>query len=107
MRVIITRNGETDLEAIYRDHADYSFEFADRFHDRIVNFMIKNLSQHPKIGRALESPENVRKLVYDGAYNIYYTLKSDAAYILYILDGRRILNDQLLHLNEEEIENLI
>ncbi len=107
MRVIITRNGENNLEAIYQYHGEYSFNYADRFHDQIIDFMMERLSRFPKLGRKVSPQNNIRKLVYDEAYNIYYQIKEDAAYILYILDGRRILNDQILFLEDHEINGLM
>ena len=107
MRVIITRNAENDLEAVYRYHADYSFEYADKFYDEIVGYAMSQLSRFPESGRALENSPNIRKLVFDNGYNIYYTVQDDAAYILFILDGRRILNHQIQYLDETDVEELL
>ncbi|WP_135078537.1 type II toxin-antitoxin system RelE/ParE family toxin [Terasakiella sp. SH-1] len=107
MHVIITRNGEADLEAIYQYHAEYTFEYADKFHDEIIAFMIEKLSHFPELGREVSTVPQIRKLVYDSSYNIYYLIKEDTAYILYILDGRRILNDQIQFLQDHEIDGLM
>jgi len=104
MKVIITQNTEDNLETIFHYHAEHSLTFADRFYDGIVSFIIENISQFPRLGREYNTNSGLRKLVYDGNYNIYYLVKNDAAFIVYILDGRRMLNETLGDIEPSKIE---
>jgi len=94
MEVILTKNAEENLWHIYRYHADYSFEYADKFQTDLSEFIFSTLSIHPKIGTLYNPIQEVYRIVYDGRYNIYYVIR-DALYILYVLDGRMLLNVEL------------
>lgn len=107
MQIAITQNAENDLEALYGYHADYSIAFADSFHDEIVTFIIDNLSQFPAMGREEVGQAPIRKLVYKAAFNIYYTVRDETAFILYILDGRRFLNEKISLLGDDDVDGLI
>ncbi len=107
MKVVITRNGEDDLEAIYRSHAEYSIDYADKFFDQIVGYIIERLSQFPLSAPEYSPETGIRRLVYDEKINIYYVLKDDAAYVLYILDARRILNEKILMLSDEDVIGIV
>ncbi len=94
MSVFITKNAEANLQLIYEYHAEYSVQYADKFHDDILAFVIKNLSEFPEMGIVHNAEQATRRLVF-GNYNIYYLNQSSATYVLYIIDGRMNLNEQL------------
>jgi len=81
MRVFLTEHAEENLWQIYRYHADYNIFSA--------------LSQHPELGAVYNETINLRRMIYAKRYNIYYVLRDDALYIIYILDGRMLLNVEL------------
>ncbi len=107
MKVVITRNGEENLGAIYDYHAEYSFDYADNFHDELVKFITDNISQFPKSGAVYNPRSGVRRLIYKHNYNIYYAVGKDVAYVLFILDGRGFLNEALRHMDDDEIDDII
>ncbi|MBL1430897.1 MAG: type II toxin-antitoxin system RelE/ParE family toxin [Robiginitomaculum sp.] len=92
MKIFLTENAEDNLWDIYKYHADYSHAYADEFQEKLTDFMFTNLAQFPSIGTLYNTSQNLYRLVYDGRYNIYYTEKNDALYIIYVLDGRMQLN---------------
>lgn len=94
MKVILTESAEENLWQIYRYHSDYSLDYADGFQTNLTDFIFTNLSQHPKMGTLYNPLKGVYRMVYDGRYNIFYVLR-DALYIVYVLDGRMLLNFDL------------
>lgn len=92
MKVHFTKNSEKNLSKIHIYHRDYSLDYADSFYDDITDFILKNLSQHPKIGHIYNAEKGIYRLVFMGRYNVYYLLQDDMVFILYILDGRVSFN---------------
>lgn len=106
MKVIITRNAEDDLESVFHYHAEYNLDYALEFHDQIVRFLLETLSRFPELGREYRSETGIRKLVYVQHYNIYYQIQDNAVYILYILDGRRLLNSSDHMLDDDDLNDI-
>jgi plasmid stabilization system protein ParE len=94
MKVILTENAEENLWQIYNYHADYSEDYADQFQATISDFISSTLAGQPKMGTLYNPEQEVYRIVYDRRYNIYYVIQ-DALYIVYILDGRILLNIEL------------
>lgn len=92
MKVILTENAEDNLWQIYTYHADYSETYAETFQAELTDFIFTSLSQHPELGTVYNQSISLYRMVYSGRYNIYYTLKPDALYIVYVLDGRMQIN---------------
>jgi len=95
MRVFLTEHAEENLWQIYRYHADYSESYAESFQAELTDYIFSALSQHPELGAVYNEAINLRRMVYAKRYNIYYVLRDDALYIIYILDGRMLLNVEL------------
>jgi plasmid stabilization system protein ParE len=92
MKVILTENAEENLWQIYRYHSDYDEAYADTFQSGLDDFIFSSLSQHPKLGTVYNPSIGLYRMVYLKRYNIYYVVKPDALYIVYILDGRMEIN---------------
>lgn len=95
MKVILTENAEENLWQIYRYHAGYSESYADAFQSGLTDFIFTALSKHPELGTVYNAAISLRRIVYDKRYIIYYVLKPDALYIVYVLDGRMQINANL------------
>jgi len=61
-----------------------------------VDFIISNLTAHSKLGHVYNEAQNLYRLIYKQRYNIYYLIIDDTIFILYILDGRLLLNEELV-----------
>lgn len=94
MKVILTETAEENLWQIYRYHADYDIDYADRFQSELSEFLFELLSSHPEMGTLYNPSQHVFCLVYDGRYNVYYVIR-DALYSVCVLDGRVLLNLEL------------
>lgn len=95
MKVILTDNAEDNLWQIYRYHADYSEAYAETFQAELTDFIFTSLSEHPELGTIYNPSISLHRMVYSERYNIYYVLKPDALYIVYVLDGRMQINMSL------------
>lgn len=95
MKVILTENAEDNLWTIYRYHAEYSEDYAEQFQGRFDDFVFTSLSRCPKMGTLYNPVKQVYRMVLEGRYNIYYVIRDDGLYIVYVLDGRLQLNLKL------------
>jgi len=95
MTVVITQNAEENLENIYARHTEYSIEYADSFHDEIVQFMIETLGEYPNFGHSYNEAAGLRRFIYKKRFNVYYLSREGTIYILYIIAGRMELNTLL------------
>ena len=95
MKIHFTEHAEENLTAIYAYHSEYARDFAESFNDEIVDFVISNLSAHPKLGHVYNEAQSLYRIIYKQRYNIYYLIQDDTIFILYILDGRLLLNEEL------------
>jgi toxin ParE1/3/4 len=101
MQVIITQNAEDNLGEIYSYHSEYSPAYADNFHDELTRFIIENLTVHPRLGHIHNPEKQIFRLIYQGRYNTYYTIKGNQVFVLFVIDGRLSLNAELA---EQDVE---
>lgn len=101
MKVVITRTAETSLEDIYRHKCGYSIAHADDFLNEIYDFIVRNLSEFPHLGRPYNPARGLFRLVYSKGFNIYYTIRADEVFVLFIVDGLLSLNQELADPNVE------
>jgi len=92
MDVFITQTAEENLSEFYAYLREYNEVYADEFHDRLVGFIIETLSAHPKIGHVYNAAQGLRRLIFKKRYNIYYQIKQDGIFVLFILDGKMLVN---------------
>lgn len=95
MKVIITQTAVDSLEEIYRYKCEYSVPHADEFLSNIYAFTTENLSQFPRLGHAYNPERGLFRLIYATAFNIYYTLREQEVFVLFIIDGSISLNQEL------------
>lgn len=95
MKVVITQTAEASLEEIYRYKCEYSIAHADDFLDEIYDFIIKNLSEFPHLGRVYNEARGLFRLVYRKGFNIYYTIGEQEVFVLFIIDGALNFNQEL------------
>ena len=48
-----------------------------------------------KIGHVWHAPRGIRRLIFRRRHNIFYALRDEAAYVLFIFDGRMDINQQI------------
>ena len=95
MKVIITQTAEDSLEEIYRYKCEYSVAHADEFLSNIYAFTTENLSQFPRLGHVYNPERSLFRLIYAKAFNIYYTIREQEVFVLFIIDGSISLNQEL------------
>jgi len=57
--------------------------------------MLEHLSSNPLLGHLYHEGRGIRRLIFQKRYNIYYRVRDEAVYILFIFDGRMDINSQL------------
>jgi len=95
MKVVITGSASESLWPIYQYHSQYSEGFADEFQRAIDGFMLEHLSSNPLLGHLYHEGRGIRRLIFQKRYNIYYTVRDEAVYILFTFDGRMDINSEL------------
>lgn len=95
MKVIITRTAEASLEEIYRYKCNYSIAHADDFLNEIYAFIFSTLSEFPHLGRPYNPERGLFRLVYSKGFNVYYTIRAEEVFVLFIIDGAISLNQDL------------
>jgi len=95
MKVIITQSAEDSLGEIYRYKCEYSVAHADEFLSSIYTFTTENLSQFPRLGHVYNPERGLLRLIYDKTFNIYYTIREQEVFVLFIIDGSISLNQEL------------
>lgn len=95
MKVLLTQTAEDCLWVIWAKDRLYSESLADAFQRDIDGFMRDTISANPEIGHVWHAPCGIRRLIFRRRHNIFYTLQDDAAWILFIFDGRMDINQQL------------
>jgi len=95
MKFIITQTAEDSLEGIYRYKYEYSVAHADEFLSEIYSFTTDNLSEFPRLGHVYNSERGLFRLIYAKAFNIYYTIREQELFVLFIIDGSISLNQEL------------
>lgn len=106
MKVFLTQTADDCLWAIWNHDRNYSESLADSFQCDIERFIRDSIGANPKIGHVLHAPRGIRRLIFRRRHNIFYTLRHDVAFILFIFDGRMDINQ---HIAESglDIEGLI
>ncbi len=92
MKVVITDTASESLWPIYERHLEYSEDYAVNFQREIDAYMLKKFSAHPELGPVVHEPRGIRRLVYKKWYNIYYTIRPEVVFILFIFHGRLEIN---------------
>lgn len=95
MKVVMTQAASESLWPIYQYHSDYSPDYAEAFQYEIDRFILEHLSSNPLLGRLYHEPRGIRRLIFQKRYNIYYTLREDTVFVLFIFDGRMKINQDI------------
>ncbi len=95
MKVVITKTASDGLWPIYLYHLEYSQDHADQFQYEIDRFIVDNLQTNPLLGHVYHEDRGIRRLIFQKRYNIYYTVRRDTVFVLFIFDGRMDINNQL------------
>lgn len=72
-----------------------------------MKFITNNLADFPESGAIFNPRLGTRRLLYAGNHNIYYIVGGEVAYVLFIIDGRGILNDELREAGNASIDEII
>lgn len=91
----MTRTASESLWPIYLYHSDYSQDYAEAFQYEIDCFILEHLSSNLRLGHLYHEPSGIRRLIFQKRYNIYYTLRNDTVFVLFIFDGRMGINQDL------------
>jgi plasmid stabilization system protein ParE len=95
MKVVITESASVSLWPIYLYHLDYTRDYAEAFQFETDRFIVEYLSANPLPGHIYHEGRGIRSLVVQKRYNIYYTVRCEAVFVLFIFDGRMDINSQL------------
>jgi toxin ParE1/3/4 len=95
MKVVITKTASDSLWPIYLYHLEYSQAHADQFQHGIDRFIVDNLQANPLLGHVYHEDRGIRRLIFQKRYNIYYTLRDNTVFVLFVFDGRMDINSQL------------
>ena len=95
MKVVITQAASDSLWPIYLYHLEYSQQFADQFQYDIDRFIVKHLEVHPLLGHLYHEGRGIRRLIFQKRYNIYYTLRDETVFVLFVFDGRMNINSEI------------
>ena len=95
MKVVITDSASESLWPIYLYHFDYSQDYAEAFQYEIDRFMVEYLSSNPLLGRLYHEERGIRRIIFQKRYNIYYTVRSETVFVLFIFDGRMGINQNI------------
>ena len=88
MKVVITDSASESLLPIYLYHLDYSLEYAETLQYEIDRFIVEHLSRNPLLGRLYHEPQGIRRVIFQKRYNVYYTVRNETVFVLFIFDGR-------------------
>ena len=92
MKVVITDSASESLWPIYLYHLDYSQDFAEAFQYEIDRFIVEHLSSNPLLGHLYHEPRGIRRVIFQKRYNVYYTVRNETVFVLFIFDGRMDIN---------------
>ena len=53
------------------------------------------LLDNPLLGHVFHEERGIRQLIFRKRYNVYYTVREDAVFVLFVFDGRMDINSQL------------
>lgn len=91
----MTQTASESLWPIYLYHSDYSKDYAEAFQYEIDRFILEHLSSNSLLGHLYHEPRGIRRLIFQKRYNIYYTLRDDTVFVLFIFDGRMGINQDI------------
>ena len=106
MKVVLTETAEDCLWAIWDHDRLYSEQIADRFQRDIDRFIRDAIAANPEIGHVWHGPRGIRRLIFRRRYNIFYALRDNVAFVLFIFDGRMDINQQIAE-SGLEVDSLI
>ena len=95
MKVFFTQSAEDCLCAIWDHDKGYSESLADSFQRDIDRFIRDSIGGNPNIGHVWHVSRGIRRLIFRRRHNIFYVLRNDVAFILFIFDGRMDINQQI------------
>ena len=95
MKVFLTQTAEDGLLAIWDHDLLYSEALAEAFQRDIDRFIRETIGANPEIGHVWHAPRGIRRLIFRRRHNIFYALRDDAAFVLFIFDGRMDINQQI------------
>lgn len=95
MKVVITDSANESLWPIYSYHLEYSRKYADAFQFEIDRFIVDSLSSNPLLGHLYDEARGIRRLIFRKRYNIYYTLRDETIFVLFVFDGRMDINREI------------
>lgn len=95
MKVVMTQSASESLWPIYLYHSDYSQDYAEAFQYEVDRFILEHLGSNPLLGHLYHEPRGIRRLIFQKRYNIYYTLRDDTVFVLFIFDGRMGINQNI------------
>jgi plasmid stabilization system protein ParE len=95
MKVVTTQSASESLWPIYLHHSDYSQDYAEAFQYEVDRFILEHLGSNPLLGHLYHEPRGIRRLIFQKRYNIYYTLRDDTVFVLFIFDGRMGINQDI------------
>lgn len=95
MKVFLTETAEDCLWSIWDHQRLYSEDLADKFQRDIDRFIRDAIVANPEIGHLWHGPRGIRRLIFRRRHNIFYALRDDAAYVLFVFDGRMDINQQI------------
>ncbi len=106
MRVFFTQSAEDCLWAIWSHDRSYSESLADGFQRDIERFIRDSIEANARIGHIWHASRGIRRLIFRRRHNIFYVLRNDVAFILFIFDGRMDINQQIAE-SGIDVETLI
>lgn len=99
MKVTITNAADESLWPIYLYHLKYSQDYADQFQRDLDRFLVDVLGQNPHLGRLYHPARDIRRVVYEKRYNVYYTIREirseETLFVLFVFDGRMQVNQDI------------
>lgn len=95
MKVVITRAASDSLWPMYLYHLEYSQQFADQFQYDIDRYIVENLEANPLLGHLYHEGRGIRRLIFQKRYNVYYTLRDETVFVLFVFDGRMNINSEM------------
>jgi plasmid stabilization system protein ParE len=95
MKVFLTESAEDCLWAIWDHDRHLSEALANKFQRDVDRFIRETIGAQPGIGHVWHAPREIRRLIFRRRHNIFYILRDDVAYVLFIFDGRMDINQQI------------
>lgn len=94
MKVIVTQEADDNRFAIYLYHLGYSEDHANRFEYDLDQYL-ELLAENPLMGHVYNEEKGIYRAIFRKKHNIYYLIRDEALYIIYVLDGQLDFNTVL------------